>query len=464
MRDTDPSLLCPYCNLWSHNRCNSIKSKEYKIHQNNPEEPFCCKKCLEHIPFNVLNSTEFDSFSKFDVIETQNGSNIKLTPTPSQQKIIDRLNTLIQQKNYTNNEEYDTNDHSGQPDMEYDEPITCSYFSCDDFVKARLEAHKHFSILHLNIHSIQLHIEELRILLHALNYKIDVIAISESKLKIEPHVDINLTGFHPPYCKFTEAEKGGTILYISDKLNFKPRKDLEIYVSKELESSFIEIINKKTSNDIIGVIYRHPKLDPTMFIDHKLAHITNILSKEKNKKVYIAGDFNFDLLKYSNHDKTADFYDKMTSNLLVPLILIPTKINTKNDTLIDNIFSNQLNSETVSGNLTVNFSDGHLPSFAIFPKPNYNHLPKKHNLYTREKIGVDIEKKENFLMDLAAIDMDKDIIVENDAEKSMNNLLRETNNIIDNYYPNKKLNKKQVKETMKPWITAGILNSIKKER
>ena len=66
-----------------------------------------------------------------------------------------------------------------------------------------------------------------------------------------------------------------------------------------------------------------------MFIDHKLAHITNILSKEKNKKVYIAGDFNFDLLKYSNHDKTADFYDKMTSNLLVPLILIPTKINTK---------------------------------------------------------------------------------------------------------------------------------------
>ena len=106
----------------------------------------------------------------------------------------------------------------------------------------------------------------------------------------------------------------------------------------------------------------------------------------------------------------------MTSNLLVPLILIPTKINTKNDTLIDNIFSNQLNSETISGNLTVNFSDGHLPSFAIFPKPNYNHLPKKHNLYTREKIGLDTEKKENFLMDLAAIDMDKDIIVKNDAE------------------------------------------------
>ena len=80
---------------------------------------------------------------------------------------------------------------------------------------------------------------------------------------------------------------------------------------------------------------------------------------KNNKKVYIAGDFNFDLLKYSVHSDTADFFDKMTSNLLVPLILVPTKINSKNDTLIDNIFTNQFNSETVSGNLTVNFSDGH---------------------------------------------------------------------------------------------------------
>ena len=110
----------------------------------------------------------------------------------------------------------------------------------------------------------------------------------------------------------------------------------------------------------------------------------------------------------------------MTANLLVPLILVPTKINSKNDTLIDNIFSNQFNSETVSGNLTVNFSDGHLPSFAIFPKPNQNHLPKKHNLYTRDIKNMD---KENFLIDLAAIEIDEDIMVENDGESSLNNLL-----------------------------------------
>ena len=253
------ALLCPYCNLWSHNKCNSVTSKEYKTHQKNENEPFCCQKCYEQIPFNSLNSTEYDTYFKFDVIETQNGSDIKLTPTPAQQIIIDKLNSLIQQQNFSVDEK--DNDYSNQPDNEFDEPLTCAYFSCEDFVNAKLEATKNFSILHLNIHSIQLHVGELRILLHALDFKFDIIAISESKLKSEPQIDITITGYHSPHCKFTEAEKGGTILYISKELTFKPREDLEVYESKELESRFVEIINTKTSNDIVGVIYRHPKMD-----------------------------------------------------------------------------------------------------------------------------------------------------------------------------------------------------------
>ena len=42
-----------------------------------------------------MNSNEFVSFLKYDVIETRNGANIQLTPTPNQQVIIDKLNNLI---------------------------------------------------------------------------------------------------------------------------------------------------------------------------------------------------------------------------------------------------------------------------------------------------------------------------------------------------------------------------------
>ena len=80
-----------------------------------------------------------------------------------------------------------------------------------------------------------------------------------------------------------------------------------------MESTFIEIINPKESNDIIGVIYRHPNIDTTQFIDNKFNDRLVKLSQERNKKVYIAGDFNFDLLKMFTHTATSNFYNKATS-------------------------------------------------------------------------------------------------------------------------------------------------------
>ena len=130
---------------------------------------------------------------------------------------------------------------------------------------------------------------------------------------------------------------------------------------KELESLFIEVINKKESNDIIGVIYRHPCMDASDFNENHLKRIVDKLSKE-NKKIFIAGDFNFNLLNVAEHNDTFEFFDTMMSNFLLPVIAIPTKINRGNNTLIDNIFTNHLNPDTKSGNLLeINLSDGHLP-------------------------------------------------------------------------------------------------------
>ena len=215
---------------------------------------------LIFLPFGKLNN----NFVKYDILDSDNDSDIKLNPSPAQRVVIDRLNKLIEQTNISINDESES---------EYDQPILCNYFSCDEFIEAEFQSSKSFSILHLNIHSIQKHIGEFRILLHALDYKFDIIAISESKLKDEPKVHISLKSYHPPYCTYTEAEKGGTILYVTSNLNFKPRKDLEIYENKELETSFIEILNRKESNDIVGVVYRHPKMDTNIFIENKLSDL-----------------------------------------------------------------------------------------------------------------------------------------------------------------------------------------------
>ena len=119
------------------------------------------------------------------------------------------------------------------------------------------------------------------------------------------------------------------------------------------------------------------------FNDNQIQPLLGKLSIENNKNVFIAGDFNLDLLKVASHHETSEFFDIMTSNFLLPTISLPTHINRGNDTLIDNIFTNQFNPSIISGNLVVCISD-HLPSFTIFPKSNQEHLPKKHNFYKRE--------------------------------------------------------------------------------
>ena len=101
-----------------------------------------------------------------------------------------------------------------------------------------------------------------------------------------------------------------------------------------------------------------------------------------NKNVYLVGDFNFELTNIS-HQETSDFFDTMTANQMLPTISVPTKLNNKHNTLLDNISTNQFNPDMVSGNLTVLISD-HLASFLIIPKTNVQFLTKKHNITKRD--------------------------------------------------------------------------------
>ena len=67
----------------------------------------------------------------------------------------------------------------------------------------------------------------------------------------------------------------------------------------------------------------------------------------------------------------------------------------------------------MSGNLTLAISD-HLPSFTIFPKSNQNHIPKKHNLYKRDR--TNFKEKE-------------------DANLSFNIFHDSIENLLDKYLP-----------------------------
>ena len=66
--------------------------------------------------------------------------------------------------------------------------------------------------------------------------------VSETKFRLNrsPLISIIIPGYNFEFTS-TECSNGGTAIYIKKGLNYKLRKDLEIYKSKQLESTFIEV-------------------------------------------------------------------------------------------------------------------------------------------------------------------------------------------------------------------------------
>ena len=194
------------------------------------------------------------------------------------------------------------------------------------------------SFFQLNISLLPFYFKEFSTLLSTCKEPFDLLGITESKLRMNK---LPLTQVQLPNYNFeltpTESTNRGTTIYIKKTLNYKLGKDFIIYKLNQLESTFIQVIQKK-GTCIVGCTYRHPSMEISDFNMYYLSNLTETLSSE-NKKTVLLGDFNADLLNYdSNHDVT-DFLDAICSNLLLPHITSPTRITTKSSTLTDTIFS-----------------------------------------------------------------------------------------------------------------------------
>ena len=66
------------------------------------------------------------------------------------------------------------------------------------------------------------------------------------------------------------------------------------------KSFWVELLNLNSPNRLLGVIYRHPSKDDTMFTE-KLQKTLMKIKKEK-KSIVISGDFNLDLLLYDKNE------------------------------------------------------------------------------------------------------------------------------------------------------------------
>ena len=97
---------------------------------------------------------------------------------------------------------------------------------------------------------------------------------------------------------------GGVAICIHSSLKFKGRPDLSI-VSKDIEMLTVEILPDKTRNIVVKVLYRPPVGQYKQFENFFTTFFS--WTKNSNKDIYIAGDFNLSLLDQDTNKKVQDF-------------------------------------------------------------------------------------------------------------------------------------------------------------
>ena len=148
----------------------------------------------------------------------------------------------------------------------------------------------------------------------------------------------------------------------------------------------------------------------------------------------------------------------MFSASLTPPITVPTPLTVRSKTLIDNIFTNSVEENTISCNLECCISD-HLAQFLIFPSQRVLEQ-NNHRKYKRNYKNVVIKK---FKDELQSIDWTTALANNNNVNQSLENFLNITNSLIERYAPLTQVTKKDMKTQSKPWTTKAILISIRKK-
>ena len=100
---------------------------------------------------------------------------------------------------------------------------------------------------------------------------------------------INIDNYPYEYSP-TKSSKGGTLLHIDKSVKYKSRKDLHLNKPKETESTFIEVIETKKRNVVIGCIYKYLKITIKEFLNDFLESVFIKISFEK-KGSYSNGRF-----------------------------------------------------------------------------------------------------------------------------------------------------------------------------
>ena len=331
----------------------------------------------------------------------------------------------------------------------------CQPFSIDEFNEFTSRecntSNRTFSCHFLNVDGNASNFDFLAATLHKVKFPFDVIGIAETNIKAECAHLYSLDGYSSLYQdKILHKKKGsGVALYINEKHNYTKLQDLSV-VTNDIESIFVRITNS-TGVINVGVVYRPPGGNANSFNES----LSKIMSSFKCcEKVFILGDFNFNLFNFNSSSLVKSFEETYMCKGFTPNISIDThnKPNCRRS-CIDNIFTKNIESVIKSGTVRTDISH-HRSLFAIFAMEHLDQQPKDEN-----RVTISYSYSEGNLKELNSM-------LCSDLKLMAPSSFAEFQNIINNCIE-KTCKLKNVKTTKRnrqnnPWISMGLINSIAK--
>ena len=312
-----------------------------------------------------------------------------------------------------------------------------------------------FSMIHFNVRSIPKNLQAFEIFMSNLCINFTILAFSETWLRSYNNTLYNIDGYNAENVYRTNRKGGGVSLYIREHVSFTTRTDIDIF-NEIMESKFVEIGKRCISADrnvIIGVIYRPPNSDVVQFT----SFINGVLLKIKmeNKKCFLLGDYNINLFNAEKHHPTSEFLENMFSYEYIPLINKPTRDSGHTASLFDNIYCNQIPSEsTLSGSFYTDVSD-HYPKFHIENK--YVDEEKPHRMIKR----LFSERYVSKFTDILRRTDWSDVLNCFEPQRCYSTFFKTLNVIYEKSFPVKEFRSSY--KNKKPWLTDGMRSTIKKK-
>ena len=188
------------------------------------------------------------------------------------------------------------------------------------------------------------------------------------------------------YTQPSKGSCGGCAIYVNSHLDHIIRDDLST-LDDNYETLWVEIKNYKSKDFLCCCLYRYPSTDMSSFIDHIDPALLKV--QKENNAVFMTADLKINLLKYHSHPETNDFINFMVFHYFVPHILHPTRVTDHSAIIIDNIFSNNVESDTVGGNISSQITH-HFPQFHMVKNMAVDY--RKAALFQRDYLKLSEER------------------------------------------------------------------------